>query len=148
MSKLSERLRSAVYEIDREDLAAWADEAAALEAEIEEYKIERVAWSKDYSKLIHEYNQLEAEIERLRASTEAPPATTARPAPKRPPMSRWTHAICDACWTRKNPDRRPTRLLGIREACCYCGAKADGIYTRDDPSQTPCGGAGGSHESA
>lgn len=51
-------------------------------------------------------------------------------------MSNWTHAICDDCWDKDNPERRsPRKGEGNPESCCYCGkATLSGIYVRDDPS--------------
>ena len=50
-------------------------------------------------------------------------------------MSRWTHNICEDCWTKRAGDRVPTRLMGDTERCCFCGKEnSDGIYLRRDPS--------------
>lgn len=58
--------------------------------------------------------------------------------------TRWTHAMCDGCWTRRQGTRAPVRLepqARVREWCCFCGAETrDGIYARHDPDQTPCQG--------
>lgn len=62
-------------------------------------------------------------------------------------MSRWTHALCDACWAKREPDRIPTRLRAgpdsptmASEPCCFCGQPTCGIYIRHDPATAPCGG--------
>ena len=62
-------------------------------------------------------------------------------------MSAWEHAICDSCWTERNPGREPVRVhFGDMERCCYCGELTlSGIYVRGDPAATPCGGAQGRH---
>lgn len=70
-------------------------------------------------------------------------------------MSKWTHNICWSCWKDQKgqeiPNKgffvpNPTRILagGIAELqaiCCFCGHdNIEGIYTRKDPSETPCEG--------
>lgn len=59
---------------------------------------------------------------------------------------KWTHAICDECWEKKEPDREPTRLVEEfrhKEPCCYCGkSQKSGIFVRGDPTITPCNGKG------
>lgn len=57
-------------------------------------------------------------------------------------MSRWSHAICDACWAKKNPNHEPGRLKSaVCEECCYCGNPTiDGIYVRDNPDSLTCKG--------
>ena len=62
-------------------------------------------------------------------------------------MSAWEHAICDSCWTERNPGREPVRVhFGDLELCCYCGETTlSGIYVRGDPAETPCGGVQGRH---
>lgn len=55
----------------------------------------------------------------------------------------WTHALCVACW----PDRHPAepvpetgRTLRL-VPCCFCGnLTGDGIFEREDPALTLCGG--------
>lgn len=51
----------------------------------------------------------------------------------------WTHAICDDCWDKKNPDRpSPRSNVGEMELCCYCGKKTrSGIYVRGNPKDAP-----------
>lgn len=60
-------------------------------------------------------------------------------------MSKWTHPICSACWEQREPNREPVRLREPEvERCCFCGkVHASGIYVREDPNVTACGG---SHE--
>lgn len=55
-------------------------------------------------------------------------------------MSKWNHAICDECWTSKNPDREPVRLMSHPvETCCFCGTKTNsGIRVRHDPKDLEC----------
>ena len=57
----------------------------------------------------------------------------------------WRHAICDACWWKREPDREPVRVLDCRELCCFCGHReTDGIYVMEDPKKVPscsCGSA-------
>jgi len=59
-------------------------------------------------------------------------------------MSRWTHAVCDDCWNRVQPDREPHRFVEDArqiEVCCYCAEfTLSGIYQRQDPSLVGCGG--------
>jgi hypothetical protein len=57
-------------------------------------------------------------------------------------MSRWTHSICESCWTARNPDRQPVKLRAEQdETCCYCGQPhSSGIFVRDDPSTLKCNG--------
>ena len=53
-------------------------------------------------------------------------------------MSRWTHALCDACSLIAEPDRiEPVRLKDPDpEVCCGCGLpNTSGIYYRDDPDK-------------
>ncbi len=54
-------------------------------------------------------------------------------------MSRFTHPICDACWTRATNGRTPLRLTEPEEEqCCFCGvATVSGIYVRKDPKELP-----------
>ena len=57
--------------------------------------------------------------------------------------SSWTHAICDACWRRRNPDRHPVRaVLGAEELrCCFCGDWTEtGIFVRHAPEELRCRG--------
>jgi len=53
-------------------------------------------------------------------------------------MSLWNHHICDTCWFKQNPGRRPVRLTPEyteRIACCFCGKdNEDGIIVREDPA--------------
>jgi hypothetical protein len=64
-------------------------------------------------------------------------------------MSGWVHTICDDCWTKRSsaegkPGRTPVQVpLGDRaaEICCFCGATTrSGIYVRENPKVTKCGG--------
>lgn len=53
--------------------------------------------------------------------------------------TRWQHALCLACWERREPGREPTRsTTGFRGTCCDCGGQADGIGLRTDPATMPC----------
>lgn len=47
----------------------------------------------------------------------------------------WTHAMCEACWLDREPDRVPHRLrTPDLENCCFCGTMTvSGIYARQDP---------------
>jgi hypothetical protein len=51
------------------------------------------------------------------------------------PRYSWTQAICEMCWTMKEPGRVPIKLrIPDAEKCAYCGEDTDaGIYVRDDP---------------
>jgi hypothetical protein len=59
-------------------------------------------------------------------------------------MSRWTHAICDVCWVKREPGRQPFQIgAGLREKekCCFCGKPTwAGIYIRTDPESLLCQG--------
>lgn len=57
-------------------------------------------------------------------------------------MSRWTHPICDRCWSLVSDGRPPHRLLKPEaETCCWCReATQSGIYRRADPVNLACGG--------
>ena len=57
-------------------------------------------------------------------------------------MSKWTHAICEGCWKKHNPNRVPIQfLLAEEEKCCFCGnITTAGIYIRHDPKELPCKG--------
>jgi hypothetical protein len=57
-------------------------------------------------------------------------------------MSKWTHAICDGCWGKRNPGRLATVLINKNvEICCFCGEKTTaGIYVRAEPSKLLCKG--------
>lgn len=52
-------------------------------------------------------------------------------------MSRWTHPICEQCYTDRDPEREPVRIkqqYREEETCYFCGKKnKDGIYYRADP---------------
>lgn len=56
--------------------------------------------------------------------------------------SKWSHAICYACWDKVEPDRKPVQLLNPQEEkCCRCGRPTEsGIYYRADPYQFQCEG--------
>lgn len=62
-------------------------------------------------------------------------------------MSRWTHAICDHCFARRHPDRGGAHgrlVTPDPDMCCYCNtATMSGLYDRNDPAETPCGGIRG-----
>lgn len=60
----------------------------------------------------------------------------------------WRHAICEACWHRKNPTRRAVRLKEPdNEVCCWCfKSTRSGIYVREDPELVRCQGKVGYHE--
>lgn len=56
--------------------------------------------------------------------------------------SKWTHAICWACWERRTNERgengrEPGRVIDApTETCCWCGRDTSfGIYTREDPTK-------------
>lgn len=57
-------------------------------------------------------------------------------------MSRWTHAICDTCWSARNGGRAPVHLREPDlEICCFCGGPTKrGIYVRHDPAELRCRG--------
>jgi hypothetical protein len=62
-------------------------------------------------------------------------------------MSRFTHAICTACWRYRTakagqPGRVATRVTDAHEeACCFCGASTQaGIYVRENPLGLRCRG--------
>jgi hypothetical protein len=44
------------------------------------------------------------------------------------------HAICDACWVKREPNREPVRIKPEyceEEYCCWCGiTHRSGIYVR------------------
>ena len=63
-------------------------------------------------------------------------------------MSNWTHLICEECWHELRGTMTPTRLVKAPlHPCCYCGKPTrSGIYTRDDPTLTKCGGKGVVHK--
>ena len=51
----------------------------------------------------------------------------------------WNQPICNACWTRRHPERMPVRVRERTvETCAYCGRETDsGIYVRDNPDRVP-----------
>lgn len=62
----------------------------------------------------------------------------------------WTHEICDECWEKHQPGRKPRRFLNARAGdatpCCWCGTpNHSGIFVYHDPADVPCGGNGGPH---
>lgn len=67
-------------------------------------------------------------------------------------MSRWTHSICDDCWTKREGDRTPHRVRFPEDGpnqshCCFCGNHhSSGIYTREDPNEVACKAQGPEHE--
>lgn len=56
--------------------------------------------------------------------------------------SRWTHAICDPCWNKREPSRVASRVTTFPdERCCVCGEPTNsGIYFRADPAELKCEG--------
>lgn len=60
--------------------------------------------------------------------------------PKFAPANRWMHSICLKCWTERNPNRTPIRIVGAEfERCCFCGyIRNDGIYVRMNPDTIRC----------
>jgi hypothetical protein len=51
-------------------------------------------------------------------------------------MSRWTHALCRACYQVRRPTVAIPHLVvdGEPAMCCSCGnAALPGLYYRDDP---------------
>lgn len=57
-------------------------------------------------------------------------------------MSRWTHAICEACWNKRNPDRQAARVVDTSPTeCCFCGSPTGaGIFVRESPENVLCKG--------
>jgi hypothetical protein len=57
-------------------------------------------------------------------------------------MSKWTHAVCYSCWLKRYT-HKPYRLIAPEpEPCCFCGKTTQsGIYIRENPVATPCGGS-------
>lgn len=74
-------------------------------------------------------------------------------------MSRWTHSVCDACYSDRAADagwRMPPHRVAlvvaqqvpatvvsqpVIEGCCFCGNfHVSGIYVRHDPEGLRCGG--------
>lgn len=51
----------------------------------------------------------------------------------------WTQPICQTCWNRENPGRKPVTLRDPEpETCSTCGNETvDGIYVRKDPKTVP-----------
>jgi hypothetical protein len=49
----------------------------------------------------------------------------------------WNQAICEDCWDKRHPERRPVTVkfdMRDREQCCDCGLPTlSGIYLREDP---------------
>lgn len=41
------------------------------------------------------------------------------------------HEICNACWLKREPNRKPARLRDQTGTCCYCGGLATGIMLYD-----------------
>ena len=67
-------------------------------------------------------------------------------------MSRWTHSVCDRCYTERStvkeelPEHPVRMTIKNMEKCCACGEEhSSGIYIREEPGQMPCGGFGGYH---
>ncbi len=59
-------------------------------------------------------------------------------------MSRWNHSLCDECWDKREPTRKPLRVLDSQ--CCQCGTQhKSGIFVRADPDAMPCKGEGDEH---
>jgi len=61
--------------------------------------------------------------------------------------SKWTHLICYECWQEQRGTAIPFRMKETNpDPCCYCRRQTrSGIYTRDDPTLTRCGGEKGIH---
>lgn len=57
-------------------------------------------------------------------------------------MSKWTHSLCEKCYSELEPGRQPSKVLQPdTEACCRCCAMhSDGIYYRADPNELACKG--------
>lgn len=60
-------------------------------------------------------------------------------------MSKWTHAICDNCWSETEQalnGRQPVRVLNHDVVkCCFCGDDTKGgIFIRYAPEETLCKG--------
>lgn len=62
-------------------------------------------------------------------------------------VSRFTHAVCERCWIARNTNaddsiRVPTRLTEPEaRICCYCAhVTIIGVFVRDNPANTMCGG--------
>jgi hypothetical protein len=54
-------------------------------------------------------------------------------------MMSWTHNICLSCWKKREPDRKPVRVIFGDERCCFCGnLNNDGIFIREDPKKLNC----------
>jgi hypothetical protein len=53
----------------------------------------------------------------------------------------WRQAICERCWLRRRPGRKPVCVpwrLAELETCSYCGSDTIvGIYVRDNPKCVP-----------
>ena len=47
----------------------------------------------------------------------------------------WTHSICESCWNKREPGRKPRRMRDADlEPCCFCGVDhTSGIYVRENP---------------
>lgn len=78
-----------------------------------------------------------------------PNATTPRLQTNRQPqkgergrVSKWMHNICDDCWTERQGDRAPVRLVNAKkEICCFCGEwTTSGIHVMENPGTTLCQG--------
>lgn len=56
------------------------------------------------------------------------------------PGSKFTHSICDDCWKKREPGRKPARTMDVdNHPCCFCGVAHDsGIYVRENPKNTKC----------
>ncbi len=59
-------------------------------------------------------------------------------------MSRWTHNICDLCYSKRfaAPESGPFRLTSPDvETCCWCQTETQsGISVRFAPDDLPCEG--------
>lgn len=62
-------------------------------------------------------------------------------------MSTWTHVICQSCWNKRHDVREPMQMRDApEEQCCYCQRmNNDGLYVRENPTNTPCQGKTGVH---
>ena len=51
----------------------------------------------------------------------------------------WNQPICDHCWTAREPNRVPVRVVYRQQhSCAFCGRTTQsGIYVRADPHSVP-----------
>lgn len=48
------------------------------------------------------------------------------------------HEMCNDCWGKRNPERRPVRLKDHSGRCCWCGGVASGIVVLDLAKELTC----------